>query len=62
MKVKFEFKPQDFWIGMYTETRGIGPHEGFEQRWRHVWICFIPMFPIHLWWYILPYQRDRDDL
>lgn len=35
-KIRIEFKPQDLWIGIYW-------------KWPHVWICIIPMLPIHLW-------------
>lgn len=47
MRVELEWKPQDFWIGLYTEIRWervpIVPV-------RHIWVCLVPMLPIHLSW------------
>jgi len=62
MKARLEFKPADCWVGVYTEKRrrllphsptaagcdlSYGEHGVIE---RHVWICLLPMLPIHLSW------------
>jgi hypothetical protein len=36
---RIEFKPADIWIGVYWERR----------PWLHLWVCLLPMVPIHLW-------------
>ena len=41
VNVRVEFKPQDCWIGAYWARN--------DGR-THLWICIIPMFPIHLTW------------
>ena len=41
MWVRVEWKPQDCWLGVYWGLRG--------PRW-HMWICVVPMVPIHLSW------------
>ena len=38
--IKLEFKPQDFWIGVFWKNT----LDKFD-----LWICLIPMFPIHFW-------------
>lgn len=40
--IGLEFKLQDFWVGAFWDiTRYNGD----------IWICLIPMFPIHIeWW------------
>lgn len=41
MKWKIEFKPQDCWIGAYFKRK---------DAVQHVWICIVPMIPLHIWW------------
>ena len=47
MKIKVEFKLQDFWIGGFWKIE-----EEFGQgesiAYLHIWICLIPCFPIHI--------------
>ncbi len=50
MVIKFEFKPQDLWIGCYWVK-----HPEYKKIWYgtlrvkiDLWICLIPMLPIHL--------------
>ena len=48
---KFEWKSQDAWIGVFWKTALVAPNAcGFKQR-IDVWICVIPMVPLHIWWY-----------
>ncbi len=35
--VRLEFKPQDFWLGAYWDKENL-------------WICLLPMLPIHFRW------------
>lgn len=44
-KVQLEFKPQDLWIGVFWKKGG---ERGFDEDHINVWICIIPMIPIHL--------------
>lgn len=46
MKARLEFKLQDCWIGAYWDR---------ENYFVHLWICLIPMLPLHLWW---PYREE----
>ena len=39
MKIKLEFKIQDMWIGIFWKKSDIRTD---------VWICSVPMFPIHI--------------
>ena len=55
MKVRLEFKPQNLWISVYWEVRGHKYVYGevtsplFDiKKALHIWICIIPMLPIHV--------------
>jgi hypothetical protein len=37
-KLRLEWKPQDLWIGAFWK---------WEKQRLHVWICLLPMLPIH---------------
>lgn len=39
-RVRFEFKLQDFWIGVYWSR---GRLEAFD-----LWVCIIPCLPLHI--------------
>ena len=43
MKISLEFKLEDLWIGAYWRYDGV-------YMLQHLWICFIPCFPIHITW------------
>ena len=48
MKITLEYKKEDLWIGAF---------------WRksNLWICIIPMLPIHFEWNTLtPEETDND--
>jgi hypothetical protein len=36
---RFEFKIQDFWLGVYWKQRGNG---------LHIWMCLLPCLPLHI--------------
>jgi len=50
MKVRLEFKPQDLWIGVFWKRLpGYDPEEEPVAE-VHVWICLLPMLPLHIQW------------
>jgi hypothetical protein len=44
--VRFEFKPQDCWLGFYWNNHKENPI--WERERFDLWVCFVPMFPLHL--------------
>ncbi len=48
MKIKLEFKLQDIWIGVFWKTRRIPVEQTAYYAYFDMWICLIPMFPIHI--------------
>ena len=44
VNVKLEFKLQDMWIGIFWK----GEQYDWHTSWLHIWICILPMFPIHI--------------
>jgi hypothetical protein len=56
MQIRLEFKPQDLWVGLYWRRR-YPRYEGLRLADRRgvivycdVWICLVPMLPLHLSW------------
>lgn len=47
-RIRWEWKPQDCWIGVFWRT---------SQGWRDVWICLLPMLPIHI---SIPFEEGDD--
>ena len=43
MKASIEFVPNDIWIGAYWRTK---------NNTFNIWLCLIPMIPLHLSWEI----------
>ncbi len=45
IKIRFEFKIEDLWIGVFWKTsyRANDLHEIFD-----IWICFVPCIPLHV--------------
>jgi hypothetical protein len=41
VRIRWEFKKQDCWIGVYWEP---------GSSYTHLWVCLLPMLPIHFWW------------
>ena len=47
-KIGLEFKPRDFWVGVYWEERTRHNEVALRAHLTlHVWVCLLPMFPIH---------------
>jgi len=49
MNIKLEFKPQDLWMGVFWKDTIEGAKVPIKVRW-DLWICLIPMVPIHITW------------
>lgn len=54
MTIRLEFKIQDCWIGVFWKKTTFGrpnysPHEMWFDTY-DVWICVVPMLPIHISW------------
>ncbi len=56
VSAQLEFKPQDFWIGAFWKTT----YPYYAKRMTDIWICILPMMPIHisLYW---PLSWPGDD-
>lgn len=56
MSVRLEWKPQDLWIGAFWKVSGLtrsyvaGTTEYREYQRVDLWVCLLPMVPIHLSW------------
>lgn len=46
--LQIEFKRQDCWIGVFWETTFFNAFDS-PDVWKYfdIWVCIIPMFPIH---------------
>jgi hypothetical protein len=52
---RIEFKPQDLWIGAYWKR-----NEACGGDMAHdIWVCLLPMVPLHFQWRIRP-RRSAD--
>ena len=50
MRIRLEFKVNDLWIGAFWKvTRGSSDGSFFPVT-TDVWICLLPMVPLHLTW------------
>ena len=55
MKIRIEFKLEDFWIGIfwkknfdrYTDIKKEYPYTSIYIRYQ-IWICVVPCFPVHI--------------
>lgn len=41
------FEPRDMWVGLYWTNE---PLNGWDKWKFHVYICVVPMFPLHIMW------------
>ena len=48
--VGIEWKPQDLWVGVFWKHNA-------ESGDFNLWLCLLPMIPIHFWWL----GREADD-
>lgn len=50
MKIRLEWNPHDLWIGAYFtyKPRGIDWFGATTGRVLHVYVCLIPMVPLHV--------------
>ena len=47
-RVRLEFKYQDCWLGVFWRCRDNRLMSKIKHR--DIWVCLIPMFPIHISW------------
>lgn len=58
MRIRPEFKPQSLWVGLFWKVSGetrhyvAGTTEFRVRKQVDMWICIIPMLPIHFTWQI----------
>lgn len=45
MDIELLFEPRDLWIGLFWDWR---PCKYLCKDSLNIWICIIPMFPIHI--------------
>jgi hypothetical protein len=56
MQIQIEFKPQDCWVGVFwkrTHYAAFTTRFGWSvprRRMTDVWICLVPMLPLHISW------------
>ena len=55
--IRFEFKPQDLWIGAFWRKTEAGSYWGWHLD---LWICFLPMVPLHIYVHKLGPARNID--
>ncbi len=57
MTIRVEWKPQDCWIGAFWKSGGsvksymAGTGEYRVSRRVDLWVCLVPMVPIHFTWF-----------
>ena len=49
-RIALEFKPQDLWIGVFWKKTELFPWNYRNRSRCDIWICILPMLPIHIWW------------
>lgn len=47
VKVQLQFEPRDLWVGIFWQVRK-PPDLPAPYRILHVYICVIPMLPLHI--------------
>ena len=48
MKIRLEFKLRDMWIGVFWKNERMQLSGKEYRNDFNMWICLIPMFPIHI--------------
>ena len=46
--IKFEFKLQDLWVGVFWNKNYAKTDEGPKLFFTDIYICIIPMVPLHI--------------
>lgn len=49
MGVQLKFEPRDIWIGVYWDRPMVSILSSARPK-VHLYICLIPMWPLHIWW------------
>jgi hypothetical protein len=50
MSVWLKFEPRDLWVGVYWNVTGAQELPNPLKRRIDVYICLVPMLPIHIRW------------
>ena len=45
---KFEFKLEDFWVGVFWKHTNAKTDRGEVRFATDIWICFLPCLPLHI--------------
>lgn len=48
--IRLEWKPQDCWVGVFWKRSGKFRGRFDENPYLDVWVCMVPMLPIHYGW------------
>lgn len=61
MKLRLEFKLEDFWIGFFWRVApGCAKHD--LARRVDLWVCVVPCLPLHITWETTPRPRPSCGL
>lgn len=52
---RLEWKPADLWVGVFVKDTQYAVGKD-----RDIWLCIIPMLPIHLCSYIHDYKAETE--
>lgn len=51
MKARFEFKLEDFWVGVYwKKSTFVDGSTVCVYKRLDIWLCILPCFPLHITW------------
>lgn len=48
--VRWEFKREDCWVGVFWKVMPRFDGTVPNGHWTDIWICFLPMLPLHIDW------------
>ena len=48
LTIRLEFKLEDMWIGAFWIKNAMVPIQQGKRWRRDIWICIVPMFPVHV--------------
>ena len=48
MKVRLEFKLEDFWVGAFWKKTTYVENQMYTHKRLDIWVCIVPCFPLHI--------------